>query len=173
MMKIIRAIPKDAKIISYLGRITFKESFGHLFGDQNDLLVYLEKTFSETKIYGSLQKEENVYWIAYWNDLPVGYAKLKLHSPSKFIDSVNTCQLQKIYVLKDYLSMKIGHQLQEILLQDAQLKGFETIWLSVWVGNDRAIKFYQRNHFQSVGNHLFSIGKENFEFLVMNRELNK
>ena len=42
-----------------------------------------------------LRKPNNIFWIAFVNRLPVGYAKLKLYSNSEFIESKDVCQLQK------------------------------------------------------------------------------
>ena len=162
---------EDAPIIAFLARITFDETFGHLFRDRQDLLDYFENTFSVDKIETSISKSNNIFWIAYVDKLPVGYAKLKLNSTSQFIISKNVCQLQKIYVLKDFLSLKIGHKLQGIQLQKAKELGFKHIWLSVLNSNERAINFYIKNGFKHIGDHDFQIGKEEFEFKVMSRTL--
>jgi len=167
MLEVKIASIDDATKIASLGKKTFTEAFGHLFRDVKDLTEYLENTFSAKKIEGSLAKKENVFWLAYWNQVPVGYAKLKLHSPNQFVDSKNSCQLQKIYVLKEFLSRKIGLMLQKTLLEEAILRNFEIIWLSVWKGNERAIKFYEKNRFKIIGAHNFEIGKERFKFQVM------
>lgn len=166
-----RANLQDVQFIALLGRVTFTETFGHLYRDYNDLIAYYERTFSVEKIAASIDKPDNVYWIAFVNDLPVGYAKLKLNSKSGFIDSNRVCQLQKIYVLKDFLSMKIGFELQNQLLDKATALENEYIWLSVLKSNDRAIKFYEKNGFNCIGDHDFRIGKENFEFYVMAKSL--
>ncbi len=168
-MEIRIATPADAPFIALLGRITFTETFEHLFTDRNDLLNYCNSTFSVGKIKRSLEKDNNVFWIAFVEQLPVGYAKLKLNSPSEFVQSKNTSQLQKIYVLKDFLSLKIGLQLQTVLLEKAKEKQSQAIWLSVWEGNKRAIKFYKKNEFQAIGNHTFQIGKEVFSFIAMSK----
>ncbi|WP_421809923.1 GNAT family N-acetyltransferase [Flagellimonas sp.] len=170
-MKIRRATEADATSIALLGRVTFTETFGHLFKDKTDLLDYYNRTFAVEKLANSLQKNSNAYWLAHINGLPVGYAKLKLHSPSPFIDSKNVCQLQKIYVLKDFLSQKVGLALQTELLQKAQSDGFEHIWLSVLKENKRAIAFYEKNGFAFLGSHSFQIGAEHFEFHAMGKKL--
>ena len=166
-----KAGKSDAVYISLLGRITFTETFGHYFRDINDLLNYYDTTFSVEKIENSIQKTNNCYWIAFVDRLPVGYAKLKLNSKSRFINEDNVCQLQKIYVLKDFLSMKIGFKLQNELLSSAKKLGNDTIWLSVLKSNERAINFYKKNNFLKIGNHDFQIGKENFEFIAMSKKL--
>ena len=156
---------------SLLGRITFKETFGHLFKDDQDLLDYFDNTFSVEKIEKSIMKSNNIFWISYVDRLPVGYAKLKLKSPSAFLNATHVCQLQKIYVLKDFLSFRIGTQLQNLLIQKAKELGYKKIWLSVLQSNERAIHFYKKNEFNLIGNHDFQIGKEHFLFKVMSRNI--
>ena len=171
-MEEIRTAKKgDASLIALLGRTTFAQAFGHLFEDPKDLRGYLDTTFSVTKIENSINKANNVYWIAFVNRLPVGYAKLKLDSPSEFIAERDVSQLQKIYVLQDFSSMKIGRNLQDVLLQKARDTGSKHIWLSVYQGNSRAIAFYVKHGFNEVGEHQFVIGKQTFGFLAMAKQL--
>ncbi|WP_299523732.1 GNAT family N-acetyltransferase [uncultured Lutibacter sp.] len=134
----------DAQFIAILGRVTFSENFSHFFKDSNDLLEYYNRTFSVEKIRKSIDNSNNVFCIAFVNELPVGYAKLKLNSPSEFLKSKNTSQLQKIYVLKDFLSLKIGLELQTKLIEKATRHGSQLIWLSVLKSNHRAIQFYKK-----------------------------
>ena len=154
-----------------LGEQHLQKPFGHFFRDQNDLIDYYNLTFSVQKIEASIEKSNNLFWIAFANRLPIGYAKLKLNSPSEFVESKAVCQLQKIYVLKDFLSMKIGFGLQGALLKKAKELSFDHVWLSVLHSNERAINFYKNSGFGQVGNHDFQIGKENFEFIAMSKKL--
>jgi len=156
---------EDAQFIALLGRITFTETFGHFFRDKQDLLNYYNSTFSIEKIENGISKPNNVFWIAFANRLPVGYAKLKLNSKSEFIDSENTCQLQKIYILKDFLSMKIGFELQNLLLEKAKELEFKEIWLSVLNSNERAISFYKKMDLKKLEIMTFKLGKKIFSLL--------
>ncbi len=166
-----KATVVDAEYISLLGRVTFGETFGHLFRDKQDLLQYYERTFAVQKIRNSIANPNNAFWLAFVNELPVGYAKLKLRSASPFINSKEVSQLQKIYVLKDFISLKIGRELQNSVLAKAIENKSESIWLSVLERNNRAIAFYKKNDFSQLGNHDFQIGKERFSFIVMSRNL--
>ena len=67
---------EDAQFIALLGRITFTETFGHFFRDQKDLIDYYNLTFSVQKIEDGIKKPNNIFWIAFVNRLPVGYANL-------------------------------------------------------------------------------------------------
>lgn len=165
-----KATLDDAEIIALLARVTFRESFGYLFNDQQDLKDYFEITFSVKKIRNGLQKDNNVFLLAFLDELPVGYAKLKRQSHSEFIDETDkTSQLQKIYILNDFLGQGIGQKMQEAMFDEVRALNSTHLWLSVYVGNPKAISFYERYGFTFVGVHDFSIGKETFEFTVMDK----
>jgi len=167
-----KANPSDAEYIALLARVTFTETFGTLFRDPQDLLDYYERTFSVRKLRDSISKENNVFWIALVDELPVGYAKMKKYFPNaNSSDSTKESQLQKIYVLKDYLSKKIGQKLQDALIAECRSIGSEFVWLSVLISNERAIRFYNKHAFAAIGNQTFSIGKETFEFITMSKNL--
>ncbi|MEM6895465.1 MAG: GNAT family N-acetyltransferase [Bacteroidota bacterium] len=171
MEQIRLATLNDAKHIAELGKTTFREAFGAFFDDPENLRIYLETTFNLNKIEQSIIKENNVYWIALVDEKPVGYAKLKLKSPSPFLETDRVSQLQKIYVLQDFLSMKIGKRLQDALIARAQQTQNEQLWLSVWNGNKRAIRFYEKNDFKIIGNHQFTIGEQTFDFTAMSKSI--
>ena len=67
--------------------------------------------------------------------------------------------------------MKIGFGLQDLLLKKAKELNFKKIWLSVLNSNERAINFYKKTGFEKIGNNDFQIGKENFEFTSMKKNL--
>jgi len=150
---------EDAAFISLLARVTFAETFGQYFRDNQDLLDYHDKTFGVSKIRTSLKKDNNVFWIAFFDELPVGYAKLKKISKSDFINSDSVSQLQKIYVLKDFLSKKIGHKMQAEMFEETIKLGNKFMWLSVLKSNERAISFYNKNGFMEIGKLLYPTKK--------------
>ena len=162
------AQPADAPTVALLARITFGDTFGHLFRDQQDLYDYYDALFAVEKIRKGIAKSNNRFWLATWEELPVGYAKLKLHSPTPALAATEVCQLQKIYVLKDMIGRGVGPQLQEYVQETAAELGFQNMWLSVLHTNKRAIRFYKKNGYREIGSHDYSIGKEDFHFKIMN-----
>lgn len=170
MLQIRTATPEDAQHIALLGRVTFTETFSEYFGDQQDLFDYYEQTFNVAKIKAGIQNPNNKFWIALWNDLPIGYAKLKINSSTEFIESTHVSQLQKIYVLKEFLDKKAGKALMDELMSFFNSSEQAHIWLSVLNSNERALNFYEKNGFAKVGEHQFSIGKETFDFFALSKE---
>jgi ribosomal protein S18 acetylase RimI-like enzyme len=158
---------KEAAVVALLGRITFTETFGHLFVEhRDDLSKYLEATFNVPKIEHSLGASENAYWLAFNNDLPVGFAKLKYPSPIGSIQQDDVAQLQKIYVLRDFIGKGIGKPLLHAVLGRAEVKA-SAVWLAVLRTNERAIRFYETRGFLPLGGDTYTIGKQTFDFQLM------
>ena len=132
---------------------------------------YFKRTFSIEKLLHSIKKVHNVFWIALLNNVPVGYAKLKLHSPTPFIKTDLVSQLQKIYISKRYLGHGIGAVLQDQMTLRAQDHSSNHLWLSVLDSNEREIQFYLKNDFTKLGEHTFTIGQGVFDFDVMAKKL--
>lgn len=165
-IEIKKASNNDAAILALLAQITFKEAFGHVW-DKEVLRNYLKHTFSVNKIKSSIEKINNVFWIAYADELPVGYAKLKIYSPYEQLTDPKPAQLQKIYVLNDYIGNKIGQQLQETLFEQVRAEGVKTLWLAVWDGNDKAIRFYEKHGFKKETTYHYDFESMNFDYEVM------
>jgi diamine N-acetyltransferase len=171
-IEIRKATTADADIIALLGRLTFRETFGALFvGREGELIDYLDRTFSVTKIAASLAKPENRYWLSRFDGLPVGYAKQKLGSKNALIDDTSPAQLQKIYVLSEFIAHKIGHQLVNATLIEAETAGVNVMWLSVLDINTHAIRFYERHGWTTAGTAHYEIGTQRFSYLIMKTQL--
>lgn len=167
--EIKRADDGDAATVALLGRLTFAETFGHLFQDHRcDLRAYLDATFEVAKITDSLRKPENLYWLAFARGLPVGYAKLKHPSPPLGQQASDAAQLQKIYVLREFLGARIGDGLLAPLMEAAAARS-SLVWLDVLRGNGRAVRFYERHGFGAVGDDTYTIGAQSFLFTLMAR----
>jgi diamine N-acetyltransferase len=167
--QIRRAASGDGPIAAFLGRITFAETFGYLFRNyfENDLRAYLDGTFDVAKMERSLAKPENAYWLALWAGLPVGYAKLKHRFPLS-ATAQSTAQLQRIYVLGEFIGRGIGRYLIESVFTKAAAPA-TAVWLDVLLDNDRAVGFYRRRGFVVTGEHSFEIGAQQFLFHIMSR----
>jgi diamine N-acetyltransferase len=168
-IEITQAHPENAEIIAHLGKTTFTETFGHLFVQPSDLENYLEYTFAVDKIRSGLSKPQNSFWLAWTEGVPVAYAKTKRNSQAPDLQTDKSLQLQKIYVLRDFLAHKIGFQLWKQVWQQAEKEQFNIIWLSVLATNERAIQFYQKLGFVDSGEHSFTIGSQTFDFIWLKK----
>ncbi len=162
-----KATLKDVVPLALLARVTFREAFGKYFRNEQDLKMYFNESFSIQSLKAKLNDGNNIFWIAFVDNLPVGYAKMIKNSPSKFIGHKSVSELQRIYVLHDFLNMKIGQSLQNTVFKEVKRLGVKYLWLSVYVGNPKAIRFYQRNKYKHFGNQVLNFAQQDFEFQVL------
>jgi ribosomal protein S18 acetylase RimI-like enzyme len=171
MIEIKRATEGDAEVLALLGRITYVESHGHFIDDKNDLLSFNNEAFSISQTKQDLKDFKKLFFIIYVDELPVGYAKLSLNEIHKSIVSQNNCRLDKIYILNDFIPLKIGQQLLTFLEKKAKELQLDTMWLCVYIKNDRAIRFYQKNEFKNVGELNFLVNGKEYENIIFSKNL--
>lgn len=171
MITIKKANDKHIDVLALLGTITYNESHGHYIDDKEDLKKYLETAFSVPKTSEDLKNPENLFYIIYLNKLPIGYAKLRLNSSNDNVDSKKSCQLERIYILNEFIPLKIGQQFLTFLENIANKLQFDTIWLSVYEENRRALRFYQKNDFVNIGKSTFTVNGKGYENIVLSKKI--
>lgn len=166
-----KAQETNIEILSLLGRITYVESHGHFIANKKDLLKYLDDVFSIEKTKMDLKNSNNQFYIIYVDSLPVGFAKLVINAKHESVSSENNCRLERIYILNDFLHLKLGQQFLDFVIEKAQKLQLDTMWLSVYLKNYRAIRFYERNEFKPVGTLNFNVNGSDYENLVFSKKL--
>ena len=171
MVKIKTANEANTEVLALLGRITYIESHSDFIADKNDLLKYNNEAFSISKTKQDINNSKNLFYIIYVNELPVGYAKLVLNAIHESVVSQNNCRLERIYILNDFIPLKIGQQFLTFLEEKAKELQLDTMWLSVYIKNNRAIRFYQKNEFNNVGELNFLVNRKEYENIVFSKKL--
>lgn len=171
MITIKKAEISDAKMLALLARVTYSESHAHFINNTEDLKKYNDKFFAVDYIKSEIENKNNIYRIAYTNKFPVGFLKLNTFKTSEHIKSENICKLERIYVLEEFLSQKVGLQLMDLAIKIASDLQFEKLWLSVYIKNYRAIKFYKKSGFLDIGRLNFLVNGKEFENIVFAKDL--
>lgn len=171
MIKIKKAKVADIEVLAVLGRITWTESHGHYIEDKNNLLKYLNKNFSVSKTKQEIINPKNLFYIIYVDDLPVGYAKIVLEEKQENIASQNICRLERIFIQNEFIPLKIGKQLLTFVEKEARALQLDTIWLSVYIKNKRAIRFYEKNEFQNTGELNFFVNDKAYKNIVFAKKI--
>lgn len=166
MIKIKQATKADIDVLALLARQTWAESHGHYIEDKNDLSKYLDANFSVAKTTEDLDDSKQLFYIMYVDDLPVGYAKIVVNAIQEHVASQNTCKLDRIFILNDFIPLKIGQQLLTFVKEKAKALQLDTMWLTVYIKNKRAIRFYERNEFKNVGIVNFIVSEKEYENIV-------
>lgn len=169
----------DAAMLAALGRRTFEEAFA----DQNtpeNLAAYVSEAYTAEQFGKELRDENSVFYVARFNQTPVGYAKLRKNSlpENSILGNAQTprlampcIELQRIYVLQENTGSGVGKRLMEQCLHTARQQDCATLWLGVWERNTKAIGFYGRWGFETFGSHIFHVGADAQTDLLMRRAL--
>ncbi len=171
MIKIKTATQADTDVLALLGRQTWDESHGHYIEDKNDLLKYLDNNFSVSKTKQDIDNPNNLFYIIYADDLPAGYAKLILNATNENVVSQNNCRLERIFILNDFIPLKIGKQLLIFVEEQAKALKIDAMWLTVYIKNIRAIRFYEKNEFKNVGDINFEVSGKAYENIVFSKKI--
>ena len=160
--------PADAARLATLGRDSFTETFGHLYSPEN-LAAFLSG-HSESGWRAELGDPRFAVRIAQVGGRPVAYAKLG--PPSlPFEVSGPSIELRQFYVLAAWHGSGIAAELMAWVLAESRRRGAEQLFLSVFVDNRRARRFYERYGFDYVGKYHFMVGSHADDDLIMRLRL--
>jgi GNAT superfamily N-acetyltransferase len=160
--------PDDAALMSRLGARTFTETFGHLYPPEN-LAAFLVN-HEPAKWRAELADPAFSVRIAEDYGEPAGYCKVG--PPSlPFEVTAPTLELRQRYVLKPWHGRGLAHSFMDWALGQARRRGAEQMFLSVFVDNHRARRFYARYGFEEVGRYDFMVGTHADHDLILRRSL--
>lgn len=158
------ATAADAALMAEIGTRTFVETFGHLYSKEN-LDAFLEN-HSESVWRSELENPAFAVRIAEIDGQAVGFAKLG--PPSLPFDPRGpSAELRQLYVLAPWQGRGIAHDLMRWAIDHARAQGASDLYLSVFVDNHRARRFYERYGFAFVGTYAFMVGTHADEDHVM------
>ena len=141
---------KDAHLLSEISCTTFIDTYS----DQNtesDILFFTENYFNANQIAIELHDKSLAYFIMYHDSEIAGYLKLRFHSDAKI-------EVARFYLTKKFIGSGAAQQLLTYLIQYAQENNFNSLELSVWKENPRAIRFYEKSGFKITGETTFDWG---------------
>ncbi len=133
--------------------------------------AYLSSSFSAALQAAELADINTKFLIAEIDKAAVGYAKLQPNAAPPCVRGSNPIELCRLYVSQTVIGSGVGAALIEACINEAQMEGYETMWLGVWERNERAQKFYERWGFQVAGEQNFQLGSDAQKDLVMYRDI--
>lgn len=184
------ALPTEAHLLSAIATRTFQDAFADS-SDPADIADYLRDHCSAKCFAHELANQNNLFLLAFAAETsaktisdkttsakttaPIGYAKLRKSSPEhpteSCISGAHPIELERLYVEKAAIGQGVGAQLMQACLNQAKSMAYDTLWLGVWEHNARALKFYQRWGFEAVGSHVFVVGSDEQNDLIMQKSL--
>jgi diamine N-acetyltransferase len=144
------------KLLSELGRQTFVESHGHS-ASVEVINEYTSKYYTEDVFEEMLSDQSNHVHLLTVNDTPAGYSKINFDAANPLITSSHAVKLDRLYLLNKFHDLKLGHELLQFNITYSKTFNQDSMWLYVWKGNERAVKFYLNAGFKIIGSHDFKL----------------
>lgn len=162
------AVPADAATLDRIFDTSFCDTFGHLYRPED--LEAFRSSFAISDWEAQLGSRDFGFRIAEVDGQPVGYVKL---GPLKLAiePSGPALLLDQLYVLGEHHGSGIAQRLMDWAINEARSRGAEELYLSVYVDNDRARRFYDRYGFEAVGRYDFMVGEQADEDIIMRKRL--
>jgi ribosomal protein S18 acetylase RimI-like enzyme len=167
---IFKATAEHADLLAEFSRHTFREAFGQVT-EPRDLEAYISSHFTSEKLTEELSDYRSTVFIAESAGIWVGYVHLKAATPSACVKGPNPIQLFRLYVSGAHQGKGLGQTLMKRCYTYARDKGFNTLWLSTWEENKRAIDVYRQQGFETVGSQIFWVGNDPQNDLIMAKTL--
>lgn len=149
-----------------------RDTFIAAFADTNtaeDMNTYLEQHLSASILAAEQLTSGTSFYFAEEDGSIVGYLKLNSGGAQKEAAGDNSMEIERIYILPSHWRKGVGQQLLDFAINTAKDSGIIRIWLGVWEHNDRALAFYQRNGFETFGQHPFVLGTDEQTDLLLQR----
>ncbi len=146
------------------------ETYGEMNTPEN-MEKYLQSQFSDDKIMEELQSQHARFFLAYLDDIPVAFTKVRDDRQAKKLEHIKALEIQRIYVLQEYQGFSLGKAMLDMVKGLAQAEGYQTIWLQVWQKNNKAIRFYQKAGFTVFETASFLLGDSTHQDFLMRYDL--
>jgi ribosomal protein S18 acetylase RimI-like enzyme len=162
------ATPADAAALDRIFDTAFCDTFAHLYAAE-DLNAFLS-SFGVSDWEQQLNDRAFAIRVAESDGEPVGYLKL---GPLKLPLETNgsALLLDQLYVLKEHHGAGIAKELMDWALDETVRRGAAQLFLTVYVDNHRAKRFYDRYGFEAVGRYDFMVGSHADEDIIMRKLL--
>lgn len=171
-MQIRKLNSSDSENLRKISIQTFKETFEEV-NTEEDMQKYLDENLSLERLKNELENLYSEFYFIENENKNLGYLKLNFGNAQTENFKENHLEIERIYVLKDFLGQKIGQILFDKAIEIGREKNLEYVWLGVWEENHRAIKFYEKNGFKVFGKHKFVLGKDVQTDLMMKLKIDK
>lgn len=149
------AVPGDAATLAALFAHCFTDTFGALY-DPADLAAFLA---GQSAAQWAAQLADPGYAIRIGEDGDAAVALIKLGPPALPVARPRpSIELRQLYLLPAYKGSGAAQAAMDWAIATARARGAQDLFLSVYVDNHRARRFYERYGFERVGRYQFMVG---------------
>jgi diamine N-acetyltransferase len=162
------ATSADASLLAELGARTFFDTFA-ADNTPADMAAYLAASFGVDRQAEEMADSAGTFLVAELDGSVVGYAHLRRGAAPVAVVGRSPIEIARIYADAPWIGRGVGAALMKTCIDCAASLDCDVIWLAVWERNPRAIAFYRRWGYATVGTQEFRLGRDTQGDLVMRR----
>jgi len=152
----------DVPCLSALATQVFLETYA-TSGIRLALAREVETQFCATAFTERLSQPGRRTLLAERSGHLVGFAEVALGAEHELVSPKPAAELTRLYVQSPFLRLGIGRRLLRRAEALALGEGASTLWLTAWIGNERALAFYASQGYESLGRTEYCFDDEAFE----------
>lgn len=163
-----KATADDARALAQIGAATFLESF--VEDIEGDAIINHCEAQHAAEVYQKyLATQGACAWIARYSEtgVPIGYA---LNCKPE-LDEIEPCEgdleLKRIYVFSRFHASGAGRALMDASIAHAKEIGAPRLLLGTYEDNHRAVAFYKKYGFETIGSRRFFVGGVYYDDVIM------
>jgi len=150
---IIRQITvNEVDMLSHTATRAYLDHFKYLWPDEG--AWYVDHSFSTDVLKTEMTDTNNLFFISFYGEEPVGFLKLKINLPTTHNINDGGMELERIYICKSATGKGIGKQFMQLAIDIARQNRKAVIYLKAMDSSLDSIAFYQKSGFEIYGNYI-------------------
>jgi len=158
-LQVRRGRASDAAALAAFAERTFSETFAAA-NRPEDIEAYLPTAYGTSRQEVELADPDIITLIIADGETLAAYAQVRRGEVPACVQGSAPVELWRFYVDKPFHGRGLAQQLMAAAHAAAFELGGRTLWLGVWERNERAIAFYAKAGFHTVGSHDFWVGTD-------------
>lgn len=153
------ATAADVPALAAMAADAFRDTYREL-SDAADIEDYVGRHFTVAAVAAVVGAKDAPVLLVLDGEAIVGYAMLRRAETPPCVAGPHPIRLARIYLAQRVVGQGLGAELLDAVHAEARRLGGETLWLSVYDRNVRAVHFYETHGLVHVGGEEFEFGGE-------------
>jgi len=137
------------------------------FIPREDLRSYLDTHYKLKALKELFENEHISAFVVEQEGILCGYARTRINRET------DRFYLASLYLLPEYEGRGLGGMLLQEVLNEADRRGFDSLWLGVMVRNTRAVAWYRKWGFEFLDSMPFTMGGTTVDHLLGCRKIER
>lgn len=149
----------DLKELQAISRETFKKTFDP-FTKADDMSVFLRENYASEKLTREINNPDSRFFFLVVKKQVAGYLKVNVEKAQTEKLKENSLEIERIYLREKFQHKGLGLALIKYAEDLARKEQKDYMWLGVYEKNLNAQKFYAKDGFKRISQHVYQVGED-------------